>query len=421
MFVDLKNKEIIIDKAYLKYEIDDCLNIIKINNPNQKLINFCLLIAYFNNLKAVKNETIIDLKDYLFGQNELKIEDIIFKRLVRIGDLKTGFNNTICDVDEVLIGEMEIKDDKYQTGLTTVFPHPRNMYNEKVVGAAYVFNGYGKSAGLIQIEELGQIETPIVMTSTLNVGKIMDGLLDEVLEQNPNVTSINSIVMECNDGYLNDSRDKPLGKNHLLKTFENRKKEFKQGDFGAGAGMTCHGFKGGIGSSSRIININGVEYTLGIILNSNFGSSNGAELIFNGRRLSPYIEKYSEEYLDKGSIVGVFATDIELDSRQLKRVLKRIELGIARTGSYAGNGSGDVFVGFSTKNKITKPFNANIKRFNDDDINIVFKAVVEMSEEAVLNSMLFAHTIIKENKIRKGLLEYLPIFDDLLDIEIEKK
>ena len=191
---------------------------------------------------------------------------------------------------------------------------------------------------------------------------------------------------------------------------------------GAGCGMVCHGFKGGIGSSSRIIEINGNIYHLGIICNSNFGSANGKDLIFKGRKLGDKIKEYDEQYEDKGSIVCVLATDLPLNERQLKRLLKRVEIGIGRTGSYAGNGSGDVFVGFSTTNK-RKHYNDkaidDIKYFNDDHINKIFQNTVDMTEEAVLNSMLYSHHVDGFRKNCKSLQEYNSLFNDLFDEVIE--
>lgn len=346
------------------------------------------------------------------------------KQLVKIGELETGKLNNICDVPGVLVGHYTISNERNKTGITTILPHNRNLFKEKVVGGCYVFNGFGKSAGLVQIEELGTIETPIVLTNTLSVGTITDGLIEYMLKDNPEIgrttSTVNSLVLECNDGSINDIQNRILDKDSLIQSIDNVKTTFDQGNVGAGTGMKCHGFKGGIGSSSRVIKINDKEYTIGVLVNSNFGSSNGSDLIFKGRAMGNLIRDYDLEHEeDKGSIIVVLGTDLPLDSRQLTRICKRAELGIARTGSYAGNGSGDIMVAFSTVNTIINdPKRAidQIERFSDSYINKVFKAVVEATEEAVLNSMLYSTSVISYNgKTYKSLNEYKDLFLDLLE------
>lgn len=346
------------------------------------------------------------------------------KRLVKIGELETGKLNNICDVAGVLVGHYTISNEKNKTGITTILPHNRNLFKEKVVGGSYVFNGFGKSVGLVQVEELGTIETPIVLTNTLSVGKLTDGLIEYMLKDNPEIgrstSTVNSLVLECNDGSINDIQNRILNQDNLIQSIEEASTNFKQGNVGAGTGMKCHGFKGGIGSSSRIIKINEKEYTIGVLVNSNFGSSNGSDLIFKGRPMGKLIKDYDLEHEeDKGSIIVVIGTDLPLDSRQLTRICKRAELGIARTGSYAGNGSGDIMVGFSTVNTVMNdpktPID-QIERFSDNYINRVFKAVVEATEEAVLNSMLYSTSVKSYNgKTYKSLNEYKELFFDLLE------
>lgn len=346
------------------------------------------------------------------------------KRLVKIGELETGKLNNICDVAGVLVGHYTISNEQNKTGITTILPHNRNLFKEKVVGGSYVFNGFGKSVGLVQIEELGTIETPIVLTNTLSVGKLTDGLIEYMLKDNPEIgrstSTVNSLVLECNDGSINDIQNRILNRDNLIQSIEEASTNFKQGNVGAGTGMKCHGFKGGIGSSSRIIKINEKEYTIGVLVNSNFGSSNGSDLIFKGRPMCKLIKDYDLDHEeDKGSIIVVIGTDIPLDSRQLTRICKRAELGIARTGSYAGNGSGDIMVGFSTVNTVMNdpktPID-QIERFSDNYINKVFKAVVEATEEAVLNSMLYSTSVKSYNgKTYKSLNEYQELFFDLLE------
>lgn len=345
------------------------------------------------------------------------------KRFIEIGEFKTGKLNNICDVDGVLVGHSTIDEDNIHTGVTAILPHNRNLFKEKVVGASYVYNGFGKSIGLVQVEELGIIETPILLTNTLAVGKVADGLINYMLKDNEDIgrttSTVNPLVLECNDGSINDIQKRVLNENNVLEAINNAGVEFAQGDVGAGTGMKCHGFKGGIGSSSRIVEIDGEEYTIGVLLNSNFGSSNGEDLIIKGRRMGPLIKNYNlEKEEDKGSIIVVIATDLPLDYKQLKRVCKRAELGIARTGSYAGHGSGDIMIAFSTKNIVEsnlKQAIINRQSFNDQYINKVFKAVVDATEEAVLNSIFNAKEKISYiGKVIKSINEYEELFKDLL-------
>ena len=346
------------------------------------------------------------------------------KRLVKIGELNVGLNNNICDVPGVLVGHVTIKEGTSKTGITAVLPHNKNLFKEKVVSASYTYNGFGKSIGLVQIDELGTIETPILLTNTLSVGKVADGLISYMLKDNPEIgvttSPVNSVVMECNDGSINEIQKRVLTEEHVIEAINNATNNFEQGNVGAGTGMKCHGFKGGIGSSSRIVTIQDKEYVIGVLVNSNFGSSNGKDLIFKGRKLGNLIKDYNlKEEEDKGSIIVIIATNLPLNERQLKRLAKRAELGIARTGSYAGNGSGDIMVAFTTENKVVHD-NLNhieeISRFSDDYINSIFKAVVDATEEAVLNSMLYSsdETSFKGDYI-KSLNHYNELFNDLLE------
>lgn len=345
------------------------------------------------------------------------------KQLIEIGNFKTGINNNICDVEGVRVGHFTIKNESNKTGLTVILPHTGNMFRKKVVASSYVYNGFGKSNGLVQVEELGSIETPIVLTNTLSVGIVTDALISYMVKDNPDIgittSTVNPLVLECNDGSINHIQNRVLNLDNLEDAINNASIEFLEGNVGAGTGMKCHGFKGGIGSASRKVLIKDEEYTVGVLVNSNFGSSNGSDLIIKGRSMGNLIQNYNlEKEEDKGSIIVVIATDAPLDSRQLKRLAKRAELGIARTGSYAGNGSGDIMVAFSTKNMITHDTNTvteSVLRFSDDFINPLFKACVDATEEAVLNSMLHSTSDVKiDGKKIKSLNEYKELFSDLL-------
>ena len=346
------------------------------------------------------------------------------KRMVKIGNLPVGLKNNICDVPGVKVGHVTLDENTTHTGITCILPHSGNLFLEKVVAASYVYNGFGKTIGFVQIDELGTIETPILLTNTLSVGKVAEGLVDYMVKQNPNIGvttgTVNPRVMECNDGSINEIQKRVIDTSLVYEVINNADSDFIEGDVGAGCGMKCHGFKGGIGSSSRIIRINDVDYTIGILVNSNFGSSNGSDLIFKGRFMGDLIKDYNlKKEEDKGSIVVVVATNLPLDNRQLKRVCKRCELGIARTGSYAGNGSGDVMIAFTTANRVSHNPNKavdNVMRFSDNYINRVFKAVVDATEEAVLNSMLHANGKTSfDGTYYKSLMEYIDLFDDLLE------
>ena len=420
----------------LKYEIKDNIKILDIKYENDN--NLCTLIdklvasLYLYQDKSIIYNGDIDLSKYHFkkrnNQYILDLNTTRIRRFVIIGNGKTGNKNNICDVPGVKVGHHSLIDEnnKIYTGVTVVSPYDGNIFKEKVVASSYVFNGFGKSIGFIQIDELGTIETKIALTSTMCVNRIAEGIIKEALDNNDDIGNkagtVNPVVLECNDGTLNDSRKRLLTDNDYFKAVDNLSDDFIQGDVGAGCGMVCHGFKGGIGSSSRIIEVDGNIYHLGIICNSNFGSANGKDLIFKGRRLGDKIKEYDEQYEDKGSIVCVLATDLPLNERQLKRLLKRVEIGIGRTGSYAGNGSGDVFVGFSTANK-RKHYSDNaiddIKYFNDDHINKIFQNTVDMTEEAVINSMLYSHHVDGFRKNCKSLQEYNSLFNDLFDEVIE--
>lgn len=346
------------------------------------------------------------------------------KRLVKIGDFKTGIKNNICDVPGVLVGHVTILDEFNKTGVTAILPHSGNMFKEKVVAASDVYNGFGKSIGLVQLDELGTIETPIILTSALNASKVANGLISYMLKDNPEIgvttSTVNPLVLECNDGSISMTQNRVLDEKHVINAINNAREDFLEGAIGAGTGMRCNGFKSGIGSSSRIIKIKDKEYVLGVLVNSNYGASNGSELIFNGRKMGNLIKDYNlPQEEDKGSIIIVIATNAPLDNRQLKRLAKRAELGVARTGSYGGHGSGDVMVAFSTANKVLQSptyMEEMVVRFNDAYLNSFFKATVDATEEAILNSMLHAKALKSYNGTEyKSLMEYKSLFEDLLE------
>ena len=421
-------EQIIIKKAILKYDILDDIVILDIKGSDkekERLLNR-LIIHTFYLRKNIINQSGIDLSMYHFTNNLLDKNSYHIKSFVNIGDFKKGEKNNICDVKGVSVGSATIDKGLYHTGLTIIKPHPGNIFKDKVVASSFVFNGFGKSIGLLQIDELGTIESPIVFSSTLNIGKVCDALVSDVLKENAEIGestgTFNPVVLECNDGTLSKSRDRVVGEKEYQEAKKSLSDFFLQGNVGAGCGMICHGFKGGLGSASRVIDIQGKTYTIGVILNSNFGTSHGDDLIIKGIRFKNLLnQKYEGNIDEKGSVVACVATDAPLNERQLKRVLKRVEMGIARTGSYAGNGSGDVFVAFSTANKrkhfVKEHLDDNVY-FNDNYINPIFKAVIEASEEAVLNSMFFSTSLKGYKQDVVTLAKYLKDLDNIIDEEI---
>ena len=330
---------------------------------------------------------------------------------------KSGPNNQITDVTGVSVGHVTIDDlaKDIHTGVTAILPHQGNLFQEKVMAGVSVINGFGKSAGLVQVEELGTIESPIIMTNTLSVGTALTASVKYMLERNEDIGvktgTVNCVVTECNDGSLSDIRGLHVTEQDVLKALEQAELAgdtyagFAEGAVGAGRGMKCMGLKGGIGSASRIVPCDNKDYTLGALVLSNFGVKGNlridGELIGMGREVAQ----------EHGSIIIVLATDIPLNERQLKRVAKRATVGLARVGSYLGNGSGDIAIAFTTANKIphySQTDILDIKMFADSAIDKVFEATAEAVEEAVISSLWHAEgmTGIRGKEV-KGLQEIL--------------
>ncbi|MCI5688567.1 MAG: P1 family peptidase [Emergencia sp.] len=324
-----------------------------------------------------------------------------------------GKRNLISDVPGVKVGHVTLKDDEkfIHTGVTAILPHEGNLFQEKVAAGACVINGFGKSAGLVQIEELGTIETPILMTNTLSVGAGLNGLIQYMLKDNEDIGvstgTVNCVVTECNDGELNDIRGMHVKEEHVLEALAKADEDFAEGGVGGGTGMCCMGLKGGIGSASRIITCNEKEYTLGAIVMSNFGVL--GNLRIDGKRIKTELPK--EEKPEKGSIIIVLGTDIPLSDRQLKRIAKRATVGLARVGSFLGNGSGDIAIAFSNGNRIphySKEDVLETKMFHDNAMDKLFDATAEVVEEAVISSMYHAETTKGiRNKVLYGLREFI--------------
>jgi len=324
---------------------------------------------------------------------------------INIGNLPTGPLNKITDVKGVRVGHSTISDGDIQTGVTAIIPHDTNIFNNKVVAASYAMNGFGKTMGTLQIDELGTIETPILLTNTLSVGVVANHLISYMLEQNKEIGdttgTVNTVIGECNDMFLNNIRKQSITEKNVREALESATTNFEEGSIGAGAGMKCFGLKGGIGSSSRIITYPHGKYTLGILVLSNFGEIDQFRL--NGIHVGPIIKaklQTKSETGDKGSIIIIIATDLPVTSRQLKRIIKRASVGLSRTGSFLGNGSGDVFIGFSTANTIShenKGELQTIKVIHEDDLDQAFLATADATEEAILQSLLTSKTTTGRN------------------------
>ena len=327
-----------------------------------------------------------------------------------VGELPTGKLNKITDVDGVTVGHSTIRNERHNTGVTVIMPCRDNMFARKLPCASFVLNGYGKTAGLIQIDELGTLESPIALTNTLNVGMVHHAITEYVIkrckEENIQVYSFNAVVGECNDAGLNAITDRAVGKEHVFEAIRMAKRDFEEGNVGAGAGTICYGFKGGIGSASRTVELDGKTYTVGILVQSNYGST--ADLTLCGKPLGEEITmKIRGEESDKGSIMVILACDVPLTARQLKRVVRRCSVGIARLGSYIGHGSGEVFIGFSTANVIRRGDGdiVSLSCIREEKIDSLFRAVGEATECALVNyanSLGLPKYELEEKQPRKG-------------------
>ena len=353
-----------------------------------------------------------------------------------VGVISPGPLNAITDVSGVQVGHATlVRGDSIRTGVTAILPHSGNLFREKVPGAVFIGNAFGKLAGSTQVNELGEIETPILLTSTLSVPKVADAVLDYVLAQrgNEDVQSVNPLVGETNDGYLNDIRGRFITRDDVFNAIRSAKTGLvEEGAVGAGTGTVAFGFKGGIGTSSRKLPASLGGYTVGVLVQTNFGgvlTIAGAPV---GQELGRYYLKQELERekstrptganlkgnsardLADGSVIIVIATDAPIDSRNLKRLADRSMMGLARTGSSASNGSGDYAIAFSVASEVriqprTSSENAYaprpMKLISNDAMSPLFLAVIEATEEAIYNSLLRATTTTG----RGHTVEALPI------------
>lgn len=319
---------------------------------------------------------------------------------IKIGVLSPGANNSITDVAGVKVGHVTlIKGDDVRTGVTAILPHDQNIFQHKVPAGVFVGNGFGKLAGTTQVEELGNLESPIILTNTLSVAQGIEGVIDYTFsfEDNKNVRSVNAVVGETNDGGLNDIRGRHVTKQYVLEAIKNaRSGKVAEGSVGAGTGTVCFGFKGGIGTSSRVLPKELGGYTVGVLAQTNFGGVLEIDGVPVGVELGQYAFKPQIEGSPDGSCMMVVATDAPLDARNLKRVAKRAMMGLAKTGGIASNGSGDYVIAFSANEAVRIPYNTTQPTgtytfLHNDYMSPIFMATIEATEEAIINS-LFAAT-----------------------------
>ncbi|MBL8228958.1 MAG: P1 family peptidase [Bryobacterales bacterium] len=315
---------------------------------------------------------------------------------IRPGVLPPGKRNAITDVEGVRVGHVTlIEGDSVRTGVTAILPHTGNLFQEKVAAGIHIANAFGKLAGSTQVDELGNIETPIILTNTLSVAEGIAGTVEYTLAQpgNEQVFSVNAVVGETNDGRLNDIRGRHVTKQHVREAIAKASLEVAEGNVGAGTGTICFGFKGGIGTSSRVLPAALGGYTIGVLVQTNYGGILQIEGVPVGRLLGRYYLKEYAEPAPGGSCMIVIATDAPADARNLKRLASRSILGLGATGSSTSNGSGEYAIAFSTRNRV--PMNSRgrthaFEYLSNDAMSPLFQAVKEATEEAVYNSLFLA-------------------------------
>ncbi|WP_431029940.1 P1 family peptidase [Lysinibacillus sp. LZ02] len=324
----------------------------------------------------------------------MKVRD----RGITIGNFPIGTKNCITDVAGVKVGHVTLQyplehGGAVCTGVTAILPHGGNLFTEKVTAASYVLNGFGKTTGLIQMDELGVIESPIMLTNTFAVPVVTNGTLMYMLDQNKEIGhttgTINIVVGECNDSQLNSIRTLPVEPKHAVEAIETASdRPTAEGAVGAGTGMVCFGYKGGIGSSSRIVEHAEGEFKVGCLVLTNFGKKEELQR----EKYGLYVDNEPSKRPNDGSIMIIFATDAPVSSRQLKRMIKRCGIGLGRTGSHFSHGSGDIVIGFTTAYKIphfTDDLFETRQQIRDDHpvMNELCTAAAEVTEEAILNSL----------------------------------
>lgn len=328
-------------------------------------------------------------------------------RGIDCGILPTGPWNAITDVPGVTVGHRSLIGSDLATGVTAVIPHAGDLFRDKVPAAVEVINGFGKSTGLMQVQELGTLETPILLTNTLSVPACAEALIRRAIAANPGIgrstSTVNPVVMECNDGPLSDIQALAVTPADAMAALDAAAAgPVPQGAVGAGTGMTCFGFKGGIGTASRALRLDGRAFHLGALVLSNFGRA-GDLVLPDGLRPDPRVAPEPE----KGSVIVILATDVPLSLRQLARIARRAGAGLARLGAFWGHGSGDVALAFSTANRVAHEARGDFRDervLSDARIDLMFRAAAESTAEAVLDSMLAATPVQGRDGATRPLL-----------------
>lgn len=332
-----------------------------------------------------------------------------------IGLLAAGATNSIADVPGVRVGHCTLDDGAIQTGVTVVCPHGGDLFRDKVPAAAVTLNGFGKSIGLMQVEELGVLETPIALTNTFAVGTVATAQIRAAVAANPGIgrslPSVNALVFECNDGYLNDMQAFAVHEQHYVQALQNASAQVAQGAVGAGRGMSCFELKGGIGSASRHVHVGAAEYVVGVLVLANFGKLE--ELVLAGSPVGRGLKDMQKPNREpeKGSIIMLAATNAPLDARQLRRLAARTGVGLARTGSVYGHGSGDVALAFSTAQTIPQQADSALLHLDclpDSQLDPLFHAVADSTEQAIIHALFAAEAVKgRDNHRRRSLPDML--------------
>lgn len=332
---------------------------------------------------------------------------------IRVGVLSLGKYNAITDVPGVKVGHKTlVEGEKIRTGVTAILPHSGNIFQEKVPAAVYIANGFGKLTGISQVQELGNMETPVLLTNTMSVPAAAGALIDYTLSQkgNEKVKSVNFLVGETNDGYLNDIAARAVTAADILEAIASAKDgPVQEGNIGAGTGTVCFGWKGGIGTASRVLPQKSGGYTVGVLVQSNYGGVLQVNGVPVGQELGKHFLHDQLNDPADGSCMIVVATNAPLTSRNLERLAKRAMLGLAKTGGIASNGSGDYVIAFSTASELRVAHSSSSSKYDvselrNDDVSPLFLAVIEATEEALLNSLFMAETM----KGASGTIEALP-------------
>jgi len=322
---------------------------------------------------------------------------------IKLGVYERGERNSIADLGVKVGHATLIEGEDVRTGVTVLLPPVKNPYKERLFSATFVMNGFSKPIGFVQVDELGYIETPIALTNTLSVYTVASAVVKHMIELNPDLKSVSPVVMECNDSYLNDIRKMAVKAEQYFEALKKASLDFEEGAVGAGTGMSAFEFKGGIGSSSRVVEMGGEECTVASLVLANFGKRE--DLTIAGVPVGLELKDYpGRGTVGKGSISMVVATDAPLTARGLRRLAKRAIVGLARTGGYAYHGSGDIVLAFSTAQ--TVPIDKephSISFLPDNALSRLFKATAEATEEAIINALLQAKTVEGNGHVRYAL------------------